>query len=446
MVPGQSVKITFTAVPKATGAHNFQWKLLQEGVAWFGAPSTNQVVNVEAVNQPPRVSILAPANAAVFDAPAAVTVRADASDPEGGLASVAFYSNDALVGTVTSAPYQVSLNNLAVGGYRFKAIAKDAKGLSTESGQISVTVKTPQGPQSVARTYVYDSYRQLCKVIEPETGATVMDYDAVGNLLWSAAGLSLPSTSSCDRDAAYSSGRRVDRGYDARNRLKTLRFPDSNGNQDWTYTPDGLPAQVTTWNEGGASTVVNTYVYNRRRLLTGESMQQSGQTSKSLGYGYDGNASPSSVVYPSGLTVTYAPNALGQPTQIRDGSGTVYANGLQYYPVGAVKQFTYGNGVVHTLTLNARQMPLQVRDANVVAYEYRYDASGNVTTIYDQQQGDAYSRIMEYDGLDRLTGAGSASFGGDHWHRYSYDALDNLLSARLGACARTTTGTTPAIG
>jgi RHS repeat-associated protein len=432
VAPGQSVRIAFIATPQATGALSFQWKLLQEGVAWFGASSTNQVVNVEPVNQAPHVSITAPADGAVLDAPANVILRADAADPEGGLESVAFYSNDAWVGTVTSAPYQIALDGLTVGNYRLKAIARDIKGSSTASGQISVAVKEPQGPAAVARTYVYDQHHQLCKVIEPETGATVMDYDPAGNLLWSAAGLSLPSASNCDREAAYSSGRRVDRSYDVRNALKTLRFPDSNGNQDWSYTPDGLPARVTTWNEGGASTVVNTYVYNKRRLLTGESMQQSGQAGNGLGYGYDGNAHLSSMVYPSGLTVTYAPNALGQPTQIRDGSGTVYASGLQYYPIGAVKQFTYGNGVVHTLTLNARQMPLQVRDSNVVAYEYRYDGNGNVTAIFDQQQGDGYSRVMEYDGLDRLTGAGSASFGRDHWHRYTYDVLDNLLSARLG--------------
>ncbi|QQP99023.1 hypothetical protein JHW38_24085 [Lysobacter enzymogenes] len=35
---------------------------------------------------------------------------------------------------------------------------------------------------------------------------------------------------------------------------------------------------------------------------------------------------------------------------------------------------------------------------------------------------------MEYDGLDRLKSAGSCSFGGDCWHRFSYDAQDNLRS------------------
>jgi hypothetical protein len=46
-------------------------------------------------------------------------------------------------------------------------------------------------------------------------------------------------------------------------------------------------------------------------------------------------------------------------------------------------------------------------------------------------RGDNYSRWMTYDGLDRLTSAGSASFGGDAWHRFTYDALDNLKSWKL---------------
>ena len=42
----------------------------------------------------------------------------------------------------------------------------------------------------------------------------------------------------------------------------------------------------------------------------------------------------------NGLAVSYAPNALGQPTQ----AGS-YATGVQYFPNGAIKQFTYGNGI-----------------------------------------------------------------------------------------------------
>jgi hypothetical protein len=43
-------------------------------------------------------------------------------------------------------------------------------------------------------------------------------------------------------------------------------------------------------NHAGASSVVNTYAYNKRRLLTGES-QASGSNTWTVGYGYDANAS-----------------------------------------------------------------------------------------------------------------------------------------------------------
>ncbi|WP_153064973.1 RHS repeat domain-containing protein [Xanthomonas arboricola] len=429
--PGQSVRISFNAVPQAAGTLNYQWKLLQEGVTWFGEASPNQVVNVQAVNRPPQVSLAEPANGKFLYAPGKATVRANASDPEGGLANVSFYSNDALIGTVVSAPYQVALNNLAAGSYRLKAVARDVNGLTAESGQVVLTVKPPQAPASIARSYVYDANQQLCKVIEPENGSTVIAYDAAGNLAWSASGLDLPSTTSCDLDAAAASGRQVSRTYDPRNRLKTLRFPDKNGNQDWSYTPDGLPSQVTTWNDAGGSSVVNAYGYNKRRLMTSESSGQTGWDNWSIGYGYDANGALASQVYPSGLSINYAPNALGQPTDVRDQLGNVYASGIGYYPNGAARQFTYGNGVSHSLVLNGRKMPQQVRDANVASFEYQYDANGNVTTILDQQRGVGYNRHMGYDSLDRLVEAGSGRFGGDSWNRYTYDVLDNILSAQL---------------
>ncbi|WAT15825.1 hypothetical protein [Xanthomonas fragariae] len=126
-----------------------------------------------------------------------------------------------------------------------------------------------------------------------------------------------------------------------------------------------------------------------------------------------------------------APNALGQATAVGDQSGNNYATEIAYFPNGAASQFTYGNGVNHALVLNGRQMPQQVRDNNVASFEYQYDANGNVTTIYDQQRGVGYNRQMGYDGLDRLVEAGSGQFGGDSWNRYTYDVLDNILSAQL---------------
>lgn len=67
----------------------------------------------------------------------------------------------------------------------------------------------------------------------------------------------------------------------------------------------------------------------------------------------------------------------------------------------------------------------------VASFEYQYDLNGNVSAIIDQQRGTGYNRYMGYDGLDRLMEAGSERFGGDNWNRYTYDVLDNILTAKL---------------
>lgn len=282
-----------------------------------------------------------------------------------------------------------------------------------------------------SRQYVYDGNAQLCKTIEPETGATVMDYDAAGNLSWQVAGLSAStfgSTADCHHIAAAGTGLAVTRLYDARNRLTHLTFPDGKGNQIWTYEKDNLPASVTSYNGSGNTTpVVTAYTYNKRRLVTGETLSQPTWYSWSAGYQYNPNGHLTNQIYPTGLNIDYAPNALGQSTK----AGS-YAASAQYFPNGALKQFIYGNGIVHTMSQNARQLPSRVTSSGGVNdFIYNYDANANITNISDLGRGDNYSRWMMYDSLDRLTAAGSVSFGGDAWHRFTYDAVDNIKSWKL---------------
>ncbi|MDQ7760276.1 MULTISPECIES: RHS repeat domain-containing protein [Xanthomonas] len=313
-------------------------------------------------------------------------------------------------------------------GYDAPVWIQHPEGATTEINRdifgkpLSIRRHDANGTVSVTRSYVYDTYQQLCKTVEPETGATANGYDAAGNLVWSAAGLSLPSTTSCDADSAFASGRRVDRSYDVRNRIKALSFPDGNGNLAWSYWPDGAVKQITTTNNGVAT--YNSYAYNKRRLLIAESQGQADGETWALGYAYDANGHLAAHRYPSGQTVDYAPNALGQPTQ----AGS-YATGVSYYPNGAIKQFTYGNGIVHTMTQNARQLPDTSQDAYggtaFLSDGYDYDANGNVAGISDGATGrnQRGNRTMTYDGMDRLIKAESPMFG---TATYSYDVLDNL--------------------
>jgi RHS repeat-associated protein len=310
---------------------------------------------------------------------------------------------------------------------------------------LSISRHDPGNTTIETRTYSYNTNQELCRTIEPETGATLMGYDLAGNLAWSAAGLATNTACDPEGDTPAILARKASRIYDTRNRLKTLAFPDGRGDQDWTYTPDGLPDLVTTYN-GPAHTfpVRSDYAYNRRRLLTGESSQIGTGPALGIGYGFDANGHLSSQVWPDGAAAQFQPNALGQPTQVDTGASNPHAWNARYYPNGALKSFSYGNGIVHTMTQNARQLPEISTDAygstKFISDSYDYDADGNVAAITDGATGTNQrgNRTMGYDALDRLMYADSAMFGntGVSAHAaYTHDALDNLTHVSMPATA-----------
>jgi len=48
IAPGQSKTFSFTITAPATpGTYNFQWRMLQEGIEWFGDYSQNRAISVE---------------------------------------------------------------------------------------------------------------------------------------------------------------------------------------------------------------------------------------------------------------------------------------------------------------------------------------------------------------------------------------------------------------
>jgi len=295
---------------------------------------------------------------------------------------------------------------------------------------LSIRKRNAAGTLAVTRSYAYNANQELCRSVEPETGATLMGYDGAGNLAWSAAGL--PATTACEANGTSAAllARKASRTYDARNRVKTLVFPDGRGNTTNTYTPDGQLASTVMDNDG-TNVVTTSYTYNRRRLLTLERMTW-GSVNWPLGYGYNTLGHLSWQSYPDAVSlVNYAPNALGQPTSVIDQAGNVYASGIQYHPNGGMKQFSYGNGIVHTMTQNARQLPARSTDSNgVLDLGYAYDKHANVTGITDYTIGARQSRSMIYNGLDQLVQTAGVSFGTAN---YSYNVLDNLTSLKVTA-------------
>ncbi|MBL9182606.1 MAG: lamin tail domain-containing protein [Verrucomicrobiaceae bacterium] len=94
-------------------------------------------------NDPPTVAITAPANNATFNAPAAFTIHATASDPDGTISKVEFFSGATKLGEDTTAPYSFDVSGLAQGSYSYTARATDNFGAFANSSVINVTVEAP---------------------------------------------------------------------------------------------------------------------------------------------------------------------------------------------------------------------------------------------------------------------------------------------------------------
>lgn len=96
-------------------------------------------------NNPPTVSITSPANGAIFTAPASFNIDANASDTDGTITQVEFFSGSTSLGIDTSSPYSVPYNNVPAGTYNLTAKATDNVGAYMITNPVTITVQPPGG-------------------------------------------------------------------------------------------------------------------------------------------------------------------------------------------------------------------------------------------------------------------------------------------------------------
>jgi len=110
-----------------------------------GATTTSSIVviNVNSPsNNPPTVSITAPANGASFPSGAIVTIDANAADSDGTITQVEFFVNGVSVGVDNTAPYSVNWPSVA-GTQNLTAMATDNNGAMTTSAVVVINVAAP---------------------------------------------------------------------------------------------------------------------------------------------------------------------------------------------------------------------------------------------------------------------------------------------------------------
>jgi len=263
---------------------------------------------------------------------------------------------------------------------------------------------------TITATYGYDTRFFLTSTTRPETGTSTFGRDAVGNMTSRQVATSPITTFT----------------YDGLNRLTTINYPGTTPDVQNTYNRNNKLTQVSTFLDA-VTFNTRTYQYDANQNLTQDTLAIDGG-SATVTYGYDLNDNLNTITYPSGLVVTYAPDALGRPTQ-----ALPQATSVSHHPSGQVSGMTFANGANTTITFNARYWPgtLAISGANAVPLvnsTYGYDNGGNLTSVTDTVDTN-YNRTLTYDDLDRLVTADSPVWGTGSM---SYSGWGDLLTQNLG--------------
>jgi hypothetical protein len=96
-----------------------------------------------ALNSPPAVILIAPADGAVFTAPTNILLSASASDLDGLVSKVEFFQGTTKLGETNNTPYQYTWTNVPAGLYSLTAKATDDSGTIKTSTPAAIRVNAP---------------------------------------------------------------------------------------------------------------------------------------------------------------------------------------------------------------------------------------------------------------------------------------------------------------
>jgi hypothetical protein len=133
-----------------TGAAAGSYSLTAKATSSAGGVGTSTAVNITVTNSPPTVSLTAPASGATYSAPATINLAANASDSDGNVQRVDFYSGANFVASSTSAPFTATWSNVSAGSYSLTAKATDNGGAQTTSSPVTVSVTAANVPPLIA--------------------------------------------------------------------------------------------------------------------------------------------------------------------------------------------------------------------------------------------------------------------------------------------------------
>ena len=274
---------------------------------------------------------------------------------------------------------------------------------------------------------VYDELSRKTRLNDPDTGTTLYNYDAKGNLV-----------SSID-----ARGLMIVREYDELDRLVRLTYPDvvSSGSLEQIYTYDtgsgnnllGKLANVQTpdcttacsYDEDGRIT-------NEKRIIDNVTYE--------VTIGYDKVGRKSEMTYPDGMNLQYGYDPVTQALDsiTNPDSGQIWLADIEMSPFKTAEQLVLGNGVTRQVEFDwsgrAQRLLTSSNAETLSDLNYTFDINSNITRIEEYAgvapRGDMY---YDYDPLNRLIKAYGTSMSGtdagdslDPLYSYNYDPLGRM--------------------
>ncbi len=115
--------------------------LMENGHSDDTRPLYLQVIDLDIVQEPFRVSLTSPFNDETYNTGETIPLSADAVDENGSISKVEFLLNGALFGEDTTAPYSLDWTPDTEGAYDIQAIAYNANDETVSSNEITVNIQ-----------------------------------------------------------------------------------------------------------------------------------------------------------------------------------------------------------------------------------------------------------------------------------------------------------------
>lgn len=137
----------------ATAPYSISWNFSAGSYLLYATATDNsgavtkspevRVTVVAAQNAPPTVQLTSPTSGARFASGSGIVASAAASDVDGTIARVEFFSGSTKIGEALSAPFQFTWTGVTAGSYQLSAKATDNLGATATSSSVTVTVFDP---------------------------------------------------------------------------------------------------------------------------------------------------------------------------------------------------------------------------------------------------------------------------------------------------------------